>query len=172
MEEPKNKEQLLYAIRQERAAWAALVTEVGADRMELPELGGNWSFKDVAAHLNAWRKRGIVRLQSAAAGVTPPPPPWAHIPLVDDNFDPINQWIYNANHDRPAVEILNESNETLQQLEEAVKLTPEQDLFDPNRFDWTRGTPLSDFIMGNSAGHFFEDHEPEIRAWLVEMAVR
>ena len=42
--------------------------------LEQPGAMGDWTFKDVAAHLTAWRRRTVVRLEAAARGEAEPPP--------------------------------------------------------------------------------------------------
>ena len=167
METPTTKAELLALIGQERNAWEALLIAAGDAHLTQPDFAGGWSFTDVAAHLTAWRQRAVVRLQAVQRGERPTPPPWADLPAEDD---PINSWIYQANHQRPSADVLRESRESLAQLEAAVAALPEADLFDPQRFPWMEGTSLAESIMGNSCDHFFSDHAPDLRAWVSRQA--
>jgi hypothetical protein len=162
METPTTKAGLIELIEQERAGWEALIVDVGEERMTQPGATDHWSFKDVAAHLAAWRNRGVLRLKAAKRGEKAAPPPWAHLPQTDDD---INAWIYQEYRDRPLADVLQESRDSLQQLEEAVQALSEEELFDKQRFPWFQGASLADTIMGNSMEHF-ADHEPTVRAWL------
>ena len=67
---------VLDRIEREHEAWRALVEEVGRDRMTEPGPMGEWSFKDLAAHLLGWRQRTVARFEAAAAGREEPKPPW------------------------------------------------------------------------------------------------
>jgi len=49
--------------------------------------------------------------------------------------------------------------------EAALAAIPEDDLFDPTRVPWLNGRPLAAVIDG-MANHFYEEHAPDIRAWL------
>jgi hypothetical protein len=169
MDTPVTKAYLIERIQRERAAWEALLADVGESRMTQPGAAGDWTFKDVAAHLTAWRQRGVNRLKAAQRGEQPTPAPWiaAGVPAEDD---PINDWIYRANRDRPLADVLRESRESLEQLETAAQALSEQDLIDPQRFPWMEGTSLGVSIFGNSMDHFHEDHEPELRAWLATLS--
>ncbi|MDQ2809074.1 MAG: ClbS/DfsB family four-helix bundle protein [Chloroflexota bacterium] len=167
METPTTKADLLALIGQERAAWEELLAEVGEERLTQPDLAGGWTFKDVAAHLTAWRQRAVVRLQAVQRGETPPPPPWAGVPADDDS---VNDWIYQTNRARPAADVLRDSRESLAHLEAAVAVLPEADLFDRQRFPWMGDTTLAESIMGNSCDHFFSDHAPVLRAWVSRQA--
>jgi len=55
MTSPISKDALLERIERERGLWEDLVAEIGEDRMLQPGATGDWSFKDVVAHLNGWR---------------------------------------------------------------------------------------------------------------------
>ena len=57
MTETDARDRLVAHIRAERALWANLVTEIGEDRMTEPGPMGEWTFKDLASHLLAWRER-------------------------------------------------------------------------------------------------------------------
>ena len=57
MTETPSKRALLEQIERERAFWEGLVAEVGEARMLQPGATGEWTFKDVVAHLNGWRVR-------------------------------------------------------------------------------------------------------------------
>ncbi|HNP74253.1 MAG TPA: hypothetical protein PKK15_24250, partial [Kouleothrix sp.] len=65
MTEPLSKAALLELIERERGLWDAMVAEVGEGRMLQPGASGDWSFKDVVAHLNGWRIVTLARLAAA-----------------------------------------------------------------------------------------------------------
>lgn len=166
MDIPLTKDRLIELIHRERTDWEKLVAEIGNARMNRPGLAGDWTFKDVAAHLTAWRRSAIERLRAARLGEKPPPPPWEHVPRVGDDFEPINQWLYQQNRNRPVADVLREALESLQQLEEAVQALSEQDLTDPLRFSWMGGASLASSVTRESMDHFYGEHEALIRAWL------
>jgi hypothetical protein len=47
-----NKSALLEQIERERIFWEQLQAEIGEQRMLVPGATGEWTFKDVVAHLN------------------------------------------------------------------------------------------------------------------------
>lgn len=156
------KAALLAQIDEERAWWEGLLAEVGEQRMLQPGVSGDWTFKDVVAHLSAWQGGTIARLEAATRDETPAPPPW---PETDD-VDQINDWIYERNKDRDLADVLAESRTQWQRVYDLTAALPERDLFDPNRFAWTEGEPLGPSNVGGSFEHFHEEHEPVIREWL------
>jgi hypothetical protein len=161
MDTTQTKQQLVERIRQERAAWEALLAEVGQERMSQPGAMGDWTFKDAVAHLTAWWLREVMRLDAAQSGEQPTAP-WPE----DWDVETVNQQVYNANKDRPLQEVLHDASEVWQHLEDLVQALPERDLTEPGRFAWMEGQALGPAILDDFTGHFHEEHEPLIRAWL------
>jgi hypothetical protein len=146
-----------------RGRWRRLVADIGEDRMELGGAMGDWSFKDAALHLTAWRRRTIERLEAAARGETPPPAPWrADLGAGEIEDDPINAWIHERTKDRSLPDALADADAAYDAFIAAVLALPAQDLTDPNRFEWLGGDALVDYDPG---GHL-DEHEPGIRRWL------
>jgi hypothetical protein len=141
--------------------WRRLVAEVPDERMEEPGPMGEWTFKDLAAHLTAWRRRTVRRLQAAGRGEPPPANPWP-AELGDDEEDPINTWIHEQTRDRPLAEVLAAADTVYDDFAEAIEKLPLALLTDPMRFDWMGGVALAD---GDFAGHL-DEHEPDVRRWL------
>lgn len=71
--------------------------------------------------------------------------------------------MYAASKDRPLPDVLEESRAVFQQLFDTLSAFPEAELLDPKRFGWMEGEPLSGSVF---FGHFHEEHEPDMRAWL------
>jgi hypothetical protein len=152
------RDELLRQIETERAAWQALVAEVGDDRMEEPGPMGQWSFKDLVAHLLGWSNRTIQRIE-AGPGVYPPAP-WPSELKTDDE---INAWIHEQHRDRPLGDVLAGMDGWYQRLANLIQSLPEDDLTTSGRYDFMEGRPL---VEADFFGHFHEEHEPSIRAWL------
>jgi len=159
---------VLAAIERERQAWEMLLAEVGESRMLEPGPMGDWSFKDLIAHLDGWRARGLQRMEAAIAGQPEPPAPW---PARLETDDEINTWIYERNKDRLLGEVINESRESFARLSEIVQRLPDEALSDSDYFPWLEGNALGPAIEnGDYFGHLHEEHEPAVRRWLSEAA--
>ena len=78
----------LAAVEREREWWESLLAEVGEARMTEPGTVGDWSFKDLVAHLFAWEAREMDRFEAALAGRPDPASPWP-ADLAGD--DPVNE---------------------------------------------------------------------------------
>jgi hypothetical protein len=156
-----NKSELLNGVRKEYQQWEALLDQIGEARMHQPGVAADWSIKDIVAHLTGWRRRTVARLQAAQRGEGEPPPYWpAHLQTDDE----INAWIYEANHGRSVREVLDDSDQVFQQLLAAIEGLPDQVLSDPARYlPWLEAESIK---PGDFFGHFHEEHEPDMRAWL------
>lgn len=155
-----SKAQLLDDLRDEQAHFEALLQDIGEDHMTQPGVAGEWSIKDVVAHLTGWRRRTVAQFQAALRNEPAPAPFWPPHLQTDDE---INAWIYAANRDLPLADVLRDSRDVFQQLVQTLDAFPEADLLDHTRFPWLEGEPLSGAAL---FGHFHEEHEPDMRAWL------
>src|SRR3954468_6080887 len=119
MNDESQREAVIGGIAKVRERWRQLVADVGPDRVEEPGAMGDWTFKDVASHLTAWRRRTVDRFEALGRGDPRPPPPGRGAPeppppwpaeLGGDEDDPINAWIHDQTKDRPADEVLREAD--------------------------------------------------------------
>jgi hypothetical protein len=144
------RQRLIDHVRDVQQRWRRLAADVPDDRMEEPGAMGEWTFKDVAAHLTA-------------CGDPQPPSPWPAA-LGNAEDDPINAWIHDQHKDRPLPEVLAEADRVYDDFAAAVVRLPAEILIDADRFDWMEGVALAD---GDFGGHLGE-HEPDVRSWLAE----
>jgi len=144
----------------ENEAWRTLLAEIGEDRMEEPGVAGAWSIKDIVAHLTAWRRRTVGRLEAAAHGKPEPAHEW---PADLHEDDEINAWFHERDRDKSVRETLAESRRVFEQLVSAIEKLPEDALEHPERLPWLQATPVSGAAF---FGHFHDEHEADMRAWL------
>ena len=155
------KAELLDWLQEEYQKWEAFIDQVGPAGMDQPGVNGDWSIKDIVAHLMGWNRWLVARLRAAGGREPEPPPPWpAHLQTDDE----INAWIYETNHGRSVPEVLDESHQVFQQLLTAVEGLPEQVLIDPSSYlPWLEGNP---FTPAGIFSHFHDEHERDMRGWL------
>ena len=157
---------LLSELKAEYQGWERLLADIGEDRMDEPNAAGAWSIKDVIAHLTAWRRRTVGRLESVATGRPEPKPEWP-AELTDD--DRINDWFHARDRDKPVSQVLSEARGVFERLVSAIEKIPEDKLADPNSFPWMEGTPLSGAAFFS---HFHDEHEADMRAFLARRPAR
>ena len=159
-----HKSEILSGLQEEYRNWQALLDQMNPSRMDEPGVAGDWSIKDIVAHLTGWRRRTVNRLRAAGRAEPEPPPPWpAHLQTDDE----INAWIYESNRERSVGEVLDDSHQVFQQLLAAVEGLPDHVLMDTQRYlPWLEGNPLS---AAGFFAHFHDEHEPDMRAWLARV---
>jgi hypothetical protein len=161
------KTELLHWLREEYRQWEAFLDQIGAERMEQPGVNGNWSMKDVVAHLTGWQPRLTASISAAARGEPEPSPPW---PADLQSEDEINAWIYESNRRRSLVDVLDESRQVFQQFLAVVEGLPEdiriEQLREGERIFHLLWLGNQRFPAGEFFDHFHDDHEPDVRIWL------
>src|SRR5215212_6279943 len=147
------KSELLNWLQEEDQKWEAFLSQIGPARMDQPGVNGDWSMKDIIAHLTGWNRWLVVRLQAAQHGNPEPPPPWpAHLQTEDE----INAWIYESHRGRSVREVQEESHQVLQELLAVLEGLPDEVQIEPEwRLVW-----LGDqrFPAGEFFDHFHDDH--------------
>jgi hypothetical protein len=158
------KSELLNWLQEEYQQWEAFLEQIDPARMGQPGVNGDWSMKDIVAHLTGWQPRLITRIQAAQRGESEPPPPWpAHLQTEDE----VNAWIYESNHGRSVREVLDESRQVFRQLLAVIEGLPDDVRIEPEwHLVWLNGQR---FPAGEFFDHFHDDHEPDVRAWLARV---
>ena len=164
------KSELLNRLQEEYLQWEAFLDQIGEARMDQGGVNGDWSMKDIIAHLTGWNRHLVARLQAAQHGESEPSPHWpAHLQTEDD----INAWIYEINRHRSAREVLNESHHVFQQLLAVIEGLPDDVRIEPVHQQGRVYLPIwlgdQRFPAGEFFDHFHDDHEPDVRAWLARV---
>jgi uncharacterized protein (TIGR03083 family) len=149
--------QFVAQVRQARAQWDALVAQIPAEQMTRPGAAGDWSVKDVLAHI-AWHENEMLGMLQARALVGSGL--W-NLPL-----DQRNQAIYAQNKDRSLQDVQKEYIQVFARLLPALEKLVDQDLHDPARFP---GMPADwepwQVIASNTYEHY-QDHLSGLQTWL------
>jgi hypothetical protein len=70
-----NKTELIGELQKGYQKWQALLDQIGPVRMDQPGVNGDWSMKDIVAHLTGWNHWLVARFQAAQRGEPESPPP-------------------------------------------------------------------------------------------------
>ncbi len=123
---------------------------------------GEWSIKDVVAHITDWETRCNEWYLAGKRGEMPKTPDpdfeWGQI-------DPINQSIHEKHRDEPLQQVRNEFQASWQRTLDSVKSITEDELFKPNQFAWLYDHILADVVADNTTTHY-RKHLESIQAWL------
>jgi uncharacterized protein (TIGR03083 family) len=161
MDDQMTKARLLETLRVKRAEWDALLAEVPEDQMTEPGVAGEWSVKDIIAHLTHHERWFADRLHENLRGEI-------YIPTEMDwmDFDERNDRIFQQNRNRPLPDVLAESRQVFQRLLEGVQAHSEEFLIEPQQFE---GAPEPVTVWKMLRGDVYEhygQHVPSIQSWL------
>lgn len=125
---------------------------------------GEWTFKDMAAHLAAWRNARIPMIEAIGRGEPIPAPPW---PAALDDDDRVNAWFQDRDRDRPLDDVLADYDASFERLAAALEALPGAVAHDADALPWAGGTPAVDIDFTD---HLHAEHLPNVRAWLASRA--
>ena len=157
MEAPMTRATFLDSLRGGRAAWEAVLAQISEDDLTRPGVEGDWSIKDIIAHVT-WHERemlGVLRAHALIGSDL-----W-NLPL-----DERNAAIFQQYKDRALDDVLEESRLIYPQLLELAEALTDEELNDPRRFpgmpeEWSPWGLIAD----NTYSHY-ADHIASIRGWL------
>lgn len=141
------KRRLLARMEESRRALLAAVEQAGPDLLQRSGMWGEWTLKDLIAHLVYWQTSAAERLQRYMAGETGTAQTLA--PAGDGATDEINAGVYRANRDRPLAEMLEALADSYGTLRTAAKSVPAA-LYTNEEL------PLRAWLTGNSFEHYDE----------------
>lgn len=159
IEDPRPR--LVAELRADQEAWRAIVAEVG-DRVLEPGPMGEWTFRDLVAHIMGWRERTIRRLEALADGQPDPPDPWP-ADVDPDDVDAINDWIQAEAAGRSMAALLADIDASHDRVAAALARIPVETLTDPHGIPWLEGQAAADIDW---VSHWHVEHEASVRAWL------
>jgi hypothetical protein len=138
----ETKEQLIAKLRESRGALEKVIAKVAPDAWTQPGVVGEWSAKDVLAHVAHWQALHLGWWAAVQRGETPEVPAPGFTWKRDD-VDRLNHQIYLAHRDETLESVLKYLRETFEQFIAAVEATPEEDLFRPGVAPFTGSKPLA-----------------------------
>ncbi len=158
--QPMTGARLAEILRAERAQWNALLDQVGLDRMDIPGVEGEWSVKQLVAHLTWYEQAVVEGAQQVLSGGT-----FTRRRPADMGLDEMNVRIADESRDRAASDVLAEANRVFDQLLTLIVACPQGMLNDPRILGLPDDMPPWMRVANNSYAHYRE-HEPALRAWL------
>ncbi|HQV68626.1 MAG TPA: ClbS/DfsB family four-helix bundle protein [Thermoflexales bacterium] len=160
------KAALLADIETTHAALEATLARVPSSQMSAPGVTGEWSVKDILAHIAMWRSRAITQMFKAEQGQPPKMEIPATLAKAANWLDLFNAQEYAAQKDRPLDRVMADFGGSHRQLVKRLRAWgDEAALFDPKRYPALNGRSLAETIWSDSAEHEAE-HRAEIEAWL------
>ena len=158
--EPMTSARLLSIMQAERAGWEALLAQVGEGRMATPGVEGQWSVKDIVAHLTWYDRTFVEGTQTVMRGE-----PFVRTGLRALGMDERNERIAAESRHRPLRDVLADSRQAFDQVLAVMRACPDDVLNDGPRFGLPDDVPPWVLVATNTYEHYRE-HGRAIRAWL------
>ncbi len=150
MPAPTTRDELLRLVREGRAQLEADVARFTEAEMLAAE-PGQWSMKDLLAHIAAWDRRACEVFESASRGRAP-----SERISGDADVDRFNAATYERNRDKPLDSVLAEFQVAFAESMAWVERMPDDLLFDPARVPWNGGNSLAWTVAANTYWHYDE----------------
>ena len=152
MDKPTTKGQLLKDIRTERKKLENALKGLPDAAMVKAPAAGEWSVKDILAHIAFWEQFFLQRYRAGLRGEKQVMPEWSKSGVLDD----INKEVYERNLKRTLSDVKKEFHTSYKLIFDAVEQIPEEDMFASSKYDWTGKNTLADYIVGNTSEHYAE----------------
>ncbi|HET9914364.1 MAG TPA: ClbS/DfsB family four-helix bundle protein [Anaerolineales bacterium] len=151
MPRPGTKKQLLEAIEVEHQALEGLLDRLSSAQMVLPGVVGEWSVKDVLAHLLEWQQMVLSWHAAGVKGKIPVTPAegfnWAQLPEL-------NQRIYEKHCKRPLADIQKEFKSSHKKMLNIIQALSEEELFTRGHYAWTKNNTLGTYFVSCTSSHY------------------
>jgi hypothetical protein len=161
MAKQKSKVDLLKDIQTERRQLEKMLSTLAEEDMLQPGVVGEWSVKDILAHLVAWEQ---LFLGWYAAGVQGKIPETQPVEMSKSKIDALNQTIYAQYCRHSLADVLVIFHSSYQGIQTALQAITEEEMLTPGRYAWTGKWLLVDFIAGNTCNHYYWA-KTKIHAW-------
>jgi len=155
-----NKQELMDKILASRAQLEEELGQISNERMTMIILHGEWSVKDLIGHLGFWESRIAALFPLLQAGKTPEP---------FRDIDALNIQAVDEMRTLTLADVRRLEKSAYQKILALIKEASDPELFDPDHFAWTEGRCFEEIISDNTWGHY-EEHLPELQAWLKRVA--
>jgi hypothetical protein len=151
MPRPVNKSQLLSESRDEYRLLEEFLANLDPQKMTQPGALGEWSVKDVLAHLYEWQQMFFRWHETALQGETPFIPAkgfkWNQLPAL-------NRQIYEQYRDYPLDKVMDLFKGSHQKMLLFIESLSDEQIFTPGYFPWTKTGTLMSFIRPNTGSHY------------------
>ena len=158
------KDKLLAILHEKRAEFDEAVAAVPQDQMTIPGVDGKdgeWSLKDVIAHLTYYERWMADRMHEQLRGEVYQPTEWDMM-----HFDERNILIYQKFRDHPLPDVLAASRQAFADIIAGVEAHTEAFLTEPQQFHGMPQPILVWDMLRSEVYDHYRQHIPAIKKWL------
>ena len=151
MPRPTSKTDLLAAIEKERGALETYLETLSPAEMTIPGIVGEWSVKDVLAHLIEWEQMVLSWHAAGLRGETPELPApgfkWNQTPAL-------NQQIFEKHRDRLLEDVIDQFQASHLEILGVIEGLSNEALFTAEQFAWTQKNTLGTYFVSATSSHY------------------
>ena len=151
MPRPHTKSLILSESKKEREALDDFLATLTPEQMTEPGMLGEWSVKDVLAHLYEWEQMMLGWLATGQRGETPRVPAkgykWSQLPAL-------NAEIREKHSGRSLDEILKLYYDSYKQVMDTIESLSEETLFTPGLHPWMNKNTLGAYFVSCTSSHY------------------
>ncbi|MHB8071503.1 MAG: isochorismatase family protein [Candidatus Cryosericum sp.] len=151
MPKPTNKQELLDEAQREYEALIKQVAGFTAKELVRPGVIGEWSIKDILAHLLEWQRMCMGWYEAGLRGEKPAVPAkgynWSQLPAL-------NQDIYERYKDAKLDTIKSQLEASHKHMLDVAGSLSEEELFTAGRHKWTGVSTLASYVDANTGAHY------------------
>ena len=151
--------ELLEALRSSREELDQAIAGLGESDLASPGVAEGWSAKDLLAHITAWEAEMLKALGQARLGRKP-----TGAVVESPDVDALNARWQKETAKKPLDKVLADMEAARKQTIKQVERLTDEDLNDPRKYAWLKGTTLAELIAGETFEHERE-HAAQIRKW-------
>jgi hypothetical protein len=126
---------------------------ISEDNLQKPGVNGDWSVKDVLAHLTDWEERFLGWYEAGLRGEVPETPApglsWSW-----GNLDILNRQVFEKHRHSSLEDVQTAFEKSYQRTLEVVRSIPAEDMIQPRRYAWTKNETLMAYIVANTCNHY------------------
>jgi hypothetical protein len=158
METAPSKTKLVTDIEAEWGLLEKTLNRLSEAQMLAPGVTGEWSVKDLLAHIILWEKVMLDRVEGALTGEPLKYPPITN----DEDVNLVNSHAFIDNRERPLSDVQAEFRDLYEHMHSVLEALSEEDLTRPVPWDWASDDlRLWHIIIANTTDHY-QEHRLEI----------
>jgi hypothetical protein len=162
------KEGLIHLVTDEHNEPKSILGKLSDDAIVKSGVQGDWSVKDIVAHITVWQERGTRWIQDISKGINP------NIPLEGHtwrDYDQLNEEIYQKNRSKPIDEIVNQLEKSFEELIETIENFPQDKLEEAFYPEGARQSSFSGKEIISFRYIHYKSHIKHIETWLEQSGI-
>jgi len=157
-----DRQELITRLSQSREKFMENIESLSDEALQQAGVVGEWSIKDILAHLSIWEAEMVKMLWQVQQGEKP-----SSAQFSSKSVDEYNSQWFEENRSRPLDRVMADYQAVRKQTLRRLEGFSNEELNEPRKYAWLKGHPLIEWIEGDSFAHE-EEHAEQIKTWRKE----